>query len=181
MNGDLFEILFGIVVVLVLVGRGIKALLEQQQTRHEDGETASDYGWEEVSPTQTSPGPIASTPPPVPQTPSPSSTKTRQQPWAEVTAATPPPTPPPHAAAYQRQDQEPQASPEPPSVERFVGQPEIKGVSGLAGAFSAPPRPWGKVSTMRSGHMRVQIHGRQDLRRAVILREILDHPRAFDL
>ena len=164
------ELIITLVVIAVFVLRALKAAWDRQagQSRRAPGPGED---WEKDWADWEAP---ASTPAPTPKqtaasTPAPAPYSTvRNVPAQFAPQAAAPASPSPHPA---------QSVPEAPSP----AAPEMA-TEDLANAFMSHDANRGRVPDVsRWGTRSVRFRGKADLRRAIILREALDRPRALDL
>ena len=210
-GGDILEFLFFLIVIAItIVGRIIKAQAEKAKNSRNDpwGSASDDDGWETWEPESTTADSDWSTQ--APATGNFSKYQQEMQEFdhkrkeaerleqqIEVSPPLQMPTPTPMAqyeveteSAYDLPELQ---SYEPPVQPAFVSQSERDSVpvevdeealaqmrQAMANAFPKARRMNRKASG-KSRAIQITIKGRSDLRRAVLLNEVLGQPRAFDL
>ncbi len=186
------DIIVFVVVALVMIGKVIKGMVEQSSQRSDSRRSSSPAEWTDWEDWQ----PVASPPsPPKPKTMPPARPPAMPADVAEVirTLSEPPPAPPPEAAlgtldqaptgvsgATQTESRERFGSSETFPASSELTPSQLVGGS-LATAFPEATR---KVPASKAGARRLvglKIQGRKSLRQAVLMREILAQPRAFDI
>jgi hypothetical protein len=198
------ELIFPLIIIAVFVIRVVKAAMEQKASQDDDWESKDDWEtqeWTDWQPSQAATPATPTRPPSPPAKPAPNMQQTLQSilaeakmpPKAVVKAArmVPPKPPPPPAAARPQPDRtgtdsQPQTMAELPlafagtSVESSNAHQELA-ANALARAFAAAPRQIKAATGGPRNWVAMHPGNLTDLRRAVLWREVLERPRAFDL